>query len=72
MLHQPHSLELSMSVNTNIFLSKPSDFIKMANRSIFGPDNKDPMDPGMEVFSQMVRRDTEGGGAEQLGVSRQI
>ena len=43
---------------------------KMA--SIFGPDNKDPMDPGMEVFSQMVRRDTEGGGAEQLGVSRQI
>ena len=44
----------------------------MANRSIFGPDNKDPMDPGMEAFSQMVRRDTEGAGAEQLGVSRQI
>ena len=30
------------------------------------------MDPGIEVFGQMVRRDTEGGGAEQLGVSRQI
>ena len=44
----------------------------MANRSIFGPDKEDPMDPGIEVFGQMVRRDTGGGGAEQLGVPRQI
>ena len=44
----------------------------MANRSIFSPDKEDPMDPGIEVFGQMVRRDTGGGGAEQLGVPRQI
>ena len=36
---------------------------KIANRRIFGPDKEDPMDPGMEVFSQIVvRRDTGGGG----------
>ena len=44
----------------------------MANRSIFGPDKEDPMDPGIEDFGQLVRRDAGGGGAEQLGVSRQI
>ena len=44
---------------------------KIANRRIFGPDKEDPMDPGMEVLSQLVvRRDTGGGGAEQLGVPR--
>ena len=44
---------------------------KIANRRIFGPDKEDPMDPGMEVFRQLVvRRDTGGGGAEQLGVPR--
>ena len=44
---------------------------KIASRRIFGPDKEDPMDPGMEVFRQLVvRRDTGGGVAEQLGVPR--